>query len=281
MTALPKTKLTKSELARSLKVSRSSLYYKPKRDAVDMEVKCHIESALIDHPSYGHKRIALHLKLNKKRILRVMKKYSLKPYRRRVRPPIKKDDRNKKQAPFKNEIKNICPIRPNVIWVSDFTYIWFDGRFIYLATIVDRYTREVIGFNISRYHNKELVLGALKEAIKNTKMTPIYAHSDQGSEYDSNLYAEECQKRGIIISMSKKASPWENPHQESFYSQFKIDLGGTDQFETLGEFIESIYQTLYYYNNKRIHTALKMAPRNFREQYEQKQLTINRQAQPV
>jgi len=81
--------------------------------------------------------------------------------------------------------------------------------------------------------------------------------------------------------MSTKASPWENPHQESFYSQFKIDMGRADQHETLGELIETICLTVYYYNNERIHTALKMPPRNFREQYEQKQLIILRQRQLV
>lgn len=76
--------MTKKELAQNLGVSVSSLYYKPKRDSIDLEIKAQIESVMIDHPTYGHKRIAIALKLNKKRILRVMKKYGLKPYRRRL-----------------------------------------------------------------------------------------------------------------------------------------------------------------------------------------------------
>ena len=127
-------KVTKTELAASLGVSRSSLYYQPKRPTLDLELKAQIESVMVSYPSYGHKRVALELKLNKKRIRRVMKKFNLKPFRRRPKRPYKKDDLNKSPTKYQNLIKGFCPIRPNVVWVSDFTYIEFQGRFIYLAT---------------------------------------------------------------------------------------------------------------------------------------------------
>jgi len=260
-------KVTKVELAASLGVSRSSLYYQPKRPGIDLEIKSQIESVMVDNPSYGHKRIALELKLNKKRIRRVMKKFDLKPYRRRPRKPNKKDDLNKPPTKYQNLIKGFCPIRPNVIWVSDFTYIEFQGRFIYLATIMDLYTREIIGWDISRFHNKELVIGALLNALTKTKISPIYIHSDQGSEYDSTDYTTLCETNGIKVSMSKKACPGENAFQESFYSTFKLDLGSIGQFDTFGELIEALHLQIYKYNNKRIHTKLKMSPKQFREQY--------------
>jgi transposase InsO family protein len=260
-------KVTKVELAASLGVSRSSLYYQPKRPGIDLEIKSQIESVMVDNPSYGHKRIALELKLNKKRIRRVMKKFDLKPYRRRPRKPNKKDDLNKPPTKYQNLIKGFCPIRPNVIWVSDFTYIEFQGRFIYLATIMDLYTREIIGWDISRFHNKELVIGALLNALTKTKIPPIYIHSDQGSEYDSTDYTTLCETNGIKVSMSKKACPGENAFQESFYSTFKLDLGSIGQFDTFGELIEALHLQIYKYNNKRIHTKLKMSPKQFREQY--------------
>jgi len=260
-----KPKTTKTQLAKDLGVSRSSLYYKSKRDQIDNEVKLQVESVLAEHPAYGHKRIAIELKLNKKRIRRVMKKFNIKPYRRRSNKLIKPDDRNKSPTKYENLIKSMSPLRPNTIWVSDFTYIKYKERFIYLATIIDLYTREVIGWNISRFHNKLLVLGALQDALKRTESKPIYLHSDQGSEYDSYEYINYAEGTGIQISMSKKGSPWENGYQESFYNGFKLDLGDQNRFEDLSELIEKIHQTIWYYNHKRIHTALKMSPVKFKE----------------
>ena len=215
----------KTKLSKEMGVARSSLYYKPKREMIDLDIRKKIKEVIKEHKSYGHKRIALELKLNKKRILRVMKKYGIKPYRRRCKKPVKKDDLNKPEVKYPNLIKNICPIRPNVIWVTDFTYIKFNDRFIYLATIMDPYTREIVGLNISFCHNNQLVIGALRHAIKRIGKTPVIIHSDQGSEYDSDDFIRLVTLYGIKISMSKKQSPWENPFQESFYSQFKVNLG--------------------------------------------------------
>jgi len=268
-------KTTKTQLAKSLGISRSSLYYKPIRPTLDLELKAQIESVMIDNPSYGHKRIAIELKMNKKRILRVMKKFNLKPYRRRARKPFKKDDIGKEPAKFKNLIKGFCPIRPNVVWVSDFTYLKYQGKFIYLATIMDLYTREIIGFHISRFHNKELTIGALLDALERTRSIPIYIHSDQGSEYTAIEYITVCGREKIKVSMSKKATPGDNAFQESFYSQFKVDLGQIVRFETLGELVEALELQINKYNTTRIHTSLKMSPIQFKKQYLKKINNIN------
>ena len=257
-------KVTKTQLAKKLGIARSSLYYRHKRPAIDEEVKKQIESVLTDNPAYGHKRIALALKLNKKRILRVMKKFGIQPSKRRVKKPRKKEDEGKPATKYQNLIKGFIPTRRDQVWVSDFTYLRFGERFIYLATIMDLFTREIVGFNISRFHNSELVLGALEDALKKNT-PPDYLHSDQGTEYDSQKYTNLAEGLGITISMSAKSSPWENAYQESFYSQFKVDLGRTDRFSNLGELIETISGTLLYYNTKRIHTALKMSPGEYRK----------------
>jgi len=98
---------------------------------------------------------------------------------------------------------------------------------------------------------------------------PEILHSDQGSEYKSKIYASFAESLGIRLSMSKKASPWENGYQESFYSQFKVDLGDQNRFKTLGELAVAIYLQIYYYNNQRIHTKLKMPPALFAERLRQ------------
>jgi transposase InsO family protein len=263
--------ITKTEVARKLGISRGMLYYQHKQPVIDEEVKHQIEAVLGEHKAYGHKRIAPELKLNRKRILRVMKKFNIKPYRMRPKKPNKKEDKGKaSEIDAVNIYKLFCPVCPNTVWVSDFTYIKFRGRFIYLATIMDMYTREIIGIAISRFHNQNLVMEAFMDAEKKIKTNPLYLHSDQGSEYTSEDYKTYVTGKQTTLSFADKASPWQNGYQESFYGKLKVDLGHMEQFETLGELIEAIYQTLFYYNNKRRHTALNMSPIQFKLLYQKR-----------
>lgn len=259
-----KLALSKIELAKSLGISVSSLYYQPKRQAIDEEVKQQIESVQIEHPAYGHKRIAITLKLNKKRILRVMKKFNLKPYRRKAKKPVKKADIGKAPSHYLNLIENLKVDHPSQVWVTDFTYIKFHGKFIYLATVIDLFTREVVGFNLSRFHNRFLVVGAVLNALEKNP-PPQIIHSDQGSEYDSLDFTDLMTSLGINISMSHKGSPWENGHQESFFGHLKNESGDLNRFETDGEFIEEICRMIYYYNHRRIHSKLKMPPSEYHQ----------------
>ena len=264
-------KITKTALAKTLGISRQSLYYQRQQPLLDEEVKRQIEAVLSNHPAYGHKRIALELKLNKKRILRVMKKFGIKPYRPHARALRKKEDEGKVAVESAiNIYQLLCPIRPNIVWVSDFTYLKYRSKFIYLATLMDMYTREVIGIAISRFHDKNLVMEAFMHAEKTTGTAPIYLHSDQGSEYTSADYKTYVTAKQIILSFADKASPWQNGFQESFYGKFKVDLGEVNRFETLGELIEAIHQTIHYYNHKRKHTTLKMSPVEFKLLYQER-----------
>jgi len=263
-----KTRSTKTSLAKKLGVSRGMLYYQHKKPLADENLKADIEKVLEGNPSYGHKRIALELKLNKKRILRVMKKFHLMPKRRRGVKFIKPDDLGKPETKYLNLIETFCPIKPNIIWVGDFTHIRFKDSWVYLATVMDIYTREIIGWHLSTNHTADLIIEAFSDAVERRKTTPVYFHSDQGSEYTGDEYLSLLDHSGIIISMSRKSSPWENGYQESFYSGFKLDLGETNHYQDLGELFEVVAKQLYYYNNSRIHTSLKMSPLSFRESRE-------------
>lgn len=259
---------SKTRAAQYLGIARSSLYYKHKQFKKDWKLKIKIEEILHTNPSYGHKRLAMHLKINKKRALRVMKLFGIKPYRRRGKKYRKTKDYG---LIYPNLLLTNIPSYPGHIWASDFTRLLFKGRIIYLATVLDIFTREVVGFSVSASHGIYLVINALLSAL-NFRSPPEIIHSDQGSEYKALAYASLTESLGIKISMSRKASPWENGYQESFYSQFKIDLGDPNRFDGLGELIAEIYQTIHAYNTRRIHTKLKMPPRQYAILQESKHL---------
>lgn len=141
--------------------------------------------------------------------------------------------------------------------------------FIYLAVIFDLFTKEVVGFKISRYHNANLVTEALMDAIS-SNATPAIIHSDQGSEYLSKTYTTTLRRFNILISNSEKSSPWQNGYVESFFGKFKEELGDINKIDSLGELIEHIYHKIYYYNNDRIHSTLKMSPTKFKYLAQQK-----------
>jgi len=262
--------LSKSAFARQQGISRSSLYYQPVKPQQDWYLKNQIEQILHQYPSYGHRRIALELRINKKKIKRVMNLFGLKPYRRRGRKFRKTKDLSPVYANLLQQAP--LPERPEAIWASDFTPIPFHGRFVYLATIVDLFNRKIVGWNLLTTHNAQLTLTALINAVEKYGR-PKILHSDQGSEYKSKTYTKFARDLGIHLSMSHKGSPWENGFQEAFFSQFKVDLGDPNRFRTLGELAAAVYLQIHYYNNLRIHTKLKMPPAMFAERHQK--LTIN------
>ncbi len=257
--------LNKTLLCQLLGVSRSGSYKHTGRQEVkDQLLKECVLECLSLNPSYGYRRVALALGLGKKKIRRVMRRFNLKPYKRKARWRKRRDER-RQPAIYKNLIKGLFPITSNLIWVSDFTYIKYQGRYLYLCTFMDLFTREIVGWSISHRHAKDLVLDTFWDSVQSTGQLPRVVHSDQGSEYNSREYTGLMTKLNINVSMSSKASPWENGYQKSFYNNFKTDLGlKFDRFNSVGEIIVAIHQTINYYNHERIHTTLKTSPTKFR-----------------
>jgi transposase InsO family protein len=194
-----------------------------------------------------------------------MQLFGIKPYKRKARWRKRRDER-RIPALFQNQIKSSCPIVPNHTWVGDFTYLPFKKQCLYLATFMDLYTREIVGWHLATRHTKELVMEAFLDGLVTQRLRkPIYVHSDQGAEYTNETYTTLVQSFGSIVSMSSKASPWENGYQESFYNNFKTDLGlEFDRFSHIGQFTEAIAHTIHAYNTTRIHTKLRMPPSAFR-----------------
>ena len=265
---------TKKALAEKLGIARSTLYYKPKKPPADEEDKVKISSVMSEHPAYGHRRVALALGLNRKKANRLMKKFHLKPKLRRGFRLVKLDDMGRPEIKAINILKTLCPIHPNVVWAGDFTYFWFQDRFWYVATVIDVFTREIVGWHLANHHTTSLIIEAFKDAVRRTGTAPTYFHSDQGSEYVSGAYESLLQSYETISSFSKKSSPWQNGCQESFYNNFKLELGDVKWFGDVGELMEAVSQQIAYYNRRRIHLSLKMPLLTFKQRYEQKQATL-------
>lgn len=257
-------KQTKKALAGTLGLARSTLYYKKKIPARDTSILSVITAVMTEHPAYGHKRIALHLCRNRKLVRRIMRWYGLHPAIRRRLRHHKPDDIGKPSTIIPNIMKKLCPVRPTVVWAGDFTYLWFIDRFWYVATVIDVFTREVVGWHIANQHTTTLITEAFLDAIGRTRKTPLYFHSDQGSEYVSGTYELLLRQHGVLPSHSKKSSPWQNGYQESFYSNFKLEIGNINRFNEIGELIEAVHRQINYYNKQRIHSVLKMSPYEYR-----------------
>jgi putative transposase len=257
----------KSKTLECLNIPRSSFYYHPLLDQKDLILKEKIEKVLENNQSYGHKRIATELKMNRKPILRVMKKYDIRPRRSRKKPRKSKVSSQSEASP--NLLISLFPLFPNHIWVTDFTYLKWRGRWVYVCTVIDLFSREVLGLSIKTSRGAILVSEALLNALSSNQ-APSIIHSDQGSEYKSKLFRMILKDFNILQSMSKKASPWQNGYQESFYGNWKVDIGDVNRFKSLGELTAEIYKSIYYYNYHRIHTSLGMSPKNYALKFAEK-----------
>jgi transposase InsO family protein len=235
--------ISKSAVCSKMAIANSSLYYKPKLPAKDLVLKSKIEAVLFEHKAYGYRRVAIALNINKKRVQRVMKLFGIKTKKLKKRPKVRKGKFPVNSA--KNLILDLTINKPNQVWVSDFTYLPYKNKFLYLATILDAFTREIIAWNISSRHNKELIIHALLLAFDKRINMPEIFHSDQGSEYRSYDIADILRSKNIKASMSKIGSPWENGKQESFYQKFKFEIDDLNSYPDQGELIEAIALQIY------------------------------------
>lgn len=239
------------------------MYYRAKRPAKDEATREKILAVMDKNPAYGYRRVALALKMNHKRVQRVMQLYHIRPTLIRGSKYRYARAGDSITATTPNRLKEVCPLQPDAIWVGDFTYLWFHGRYLYLATVMDYHTREIVAWQTGFYHTSSLVVDVLKEAERKRGRTPQYFHSDQGSEYTSQACVSWLVRHGVRPSNSPKGKPWMNGRQESFYSAFKLEFGKPQRYATLEALVEALGRHIHYYNAKRIHSALKMPPRQF------------------
>lgn len=229
----------------------------------DLADKQTIETLHLIHPAYGHKRVALALGWGHNKAQRIMAKYNLRPPRRRAKKLWL--TRAVEDCRYTNLIRNVIAYRPSQIYATDLTYLKYRGSFLYLASVEDLFTREIMGANLSDKHDHLLALASIREAVM--RSIPEIFHFDQGTEFLAQEVVKYLEDLFVKISVSDRASPWQNGYKESFFGRFKDEFGDPDRFDTLGELIEEIYAYVFYYNNLRIHTSLKMPPVVFRKQF--------------
>ena len=260
-----------SRAATLLKIPRSGYYtwkkkFKKDRDKSeeDRTILEEIRRIVEEFSGYGYRRVKWELRnrgfrVNHKRIQRLMRENGLLCKKgRRFRLITTDSDHDNPIYP--NLIKDMPITHLDQIWASDITYIELDHGFVYLATVLDVYTRKCIGWKLSRNIDAELVLEALNMAIKarwNPEMENPIHHSDRGVQYTSKKYVQCLEKHNIQISMSRKGNPYDNAYAESFFKTLKCEEVYLNEYKDINEawkyisrFIEDVY------NLKRLHSSL-------------------------
>ncbi len=249
-----------------IKLPLSSYYYKVKEQTTEellkqKEILNRIGQIVLEMPGYGYRRVAKQLqrdgyKINHKKVLSIMQKNGLLCQRKRK---YRRTTNSKHPYPrYPNLIKEIVPTAPNQIWVSDITYIRITDSFIYLAVILDLFSRKVVGYSILQSLDAKLTLSALNMAI--TIRLPdggLVHHSDQGFQYAWPEYTNKLKKHKIRISMAATGNPYENAFAESFIKTLKYEEVYLSEYRTVDDVAERIpFFIEEVYNKKRLHSSL-------------------------
>jgi putative transposase len=247
---------------------RSTFYYKPKppnleKLKADADLRDRIEKILVDFHFYGIPRVTKELerrswKVNHKRVERIMREAGLTQTKRKKRFRVSTTDSNHPYPIYPNLAEGKKPTGPNQLWVTDITYIRIQTSFVYLAAILDAYSRKVVGYALSKHIDEELTLSALRAAIEARKpRAGCIHHSDRGSQYAAHGYVDLLKKYGFRISMSRKGNCYDNAMAESFWKTLKTEEVYVWEYRTweevmarIPEFIERVY------NERRLHSAL-------------------------
>ncbi len=262
-------RLTIERMVELGRVSRSGFYRfddsaEPKPDP-HMDLRDAIQRIALEWPSYGRPRITAELRrqdwiVNPKLVHRLMREDNLLCVRKRKF--VVTTDSNHTGKIYPNLAPSLILTAPDQMWRADITYIRLREEFVFLAVILDAYSRRVIGWALDRTMEDELTLTALRMALSRRAVSAgLVHHSDRGSQYASNDYTDLLKAHGIDISMSRKGNPWDNAACESFMKTLKYEEVLRNEYRDLAEARASIIEFLEkVYNQKRLHSALGYLP---------------------
>lgn len=226
-----------------------------------MRLRDAIQKIALQMPAYGYRRVTAELRrrswrVNHKRVLRLMRQDNLLCLRRRAF--VRTTNSDHKLAIYPNLARNLVVSGVNQLWAADITYIRMQQEFVYLAVILDVYSRRVIGWALGRTLEASLVIQALKMAIRRGRVEPgLVHHSDRGIQYASHAYTELLIEHGIRISMSRKGNPYDNANVESFMKTLKYEEVYRSEYADLEDARHQIRRFIeMVYNRKRLHSAL-------------------------
>ena len=251
------------------RVSRSGFYRfaedRPLAPDRDLDLRDSLQRIALEWPSYGRRRITAELRrrgwrVNPKRVYRLMREDNLLCMRKR-KFIVTTDSRHGRKV-YPNRARQMVLTGVDQLWVADITYIRLREEFVFLAVMLDAYSRRVIGWALDRTLEDELTLAALRMALSHRSLQAgLVHHSDRGSQYASNDYTDLLKAHQIDISMSRKAHPWDNAACESFMKTLKYEEVHRNEYRDRSEAREAIRQFLEkVYNQKRLHSALGYLP---------------------
>jgi putative transposase len=266
------------EACKAAGISSSTYYYKPKRDpvgkaAADADVRDLIEKVQAEFAFYGYRRIHEWLErkrgitINEKKIIRVMKEYGLKALIWRGFK-VKTTDSDHPYGYAPNLLPGMSLNRVNQVWVADITYIRILTGFVYLAVIMDLFSRKVVGWAISLKIDAALCLEALNAAIEDRKPPPgLVHHADRGVQYACREYNDKLAAHGIVASMSAKGYCYDNAFMETWFKTLKAEEVYLTEYETIEDVLKAVPRFIEaVYNEKRIHSSLNyFSPEEFEE----------------